>query len=84
MGALGAHRPAAHSGGARDRGRLLGGVPSRDIVRDQWHKLLWNAGFNAICAVTGATAGEALATPESERLVREAVARSSPSPPRTG
>ncbi|HEX2502785.1 MAG TPA: ketopantoate reductase family protein [Miltoncostaeaceae bacterium] len=47
--------------------------PSRDIVRDQWHKLLWNAGFNAICAVTGATAGEALATPESERLVREAM-----------
>ena len=28
---------------------------SRDLVRDQWHKLLWNAGFNAICAVTGAT-----------------------------
>ena len=46
---------------------------SDDIVRDQWHKLLWNAGFNAICAVTGATAGEALATPASERLVREAM-----------
>jgi 2-dehydropantoate 2-reductase len=46
---------------------------SRDIVHDQWHKLLWNAGFNAICAVTGATAGEALATPASERLVREAM-----------
>jgi 2-dehydropantoate 2-reductase len=46
---------------------------SRDIVRDQWHKLLWNAGFNAICAVTGATAGEALATPGSERLVRAAM-----------
>ena len=37
---------------------------SERIVHDQWHKLLWNAGFNAICAVTGATAGEALATPE--------------------
>ena len=36
---------------------------SERIVHDQWHKLLWNAGFNAICAVTGATAGEALATP---------------------
>jgi 2-dehydropantoate 2-reductase len=47
---------------------------SQDIVRDLWHKLLWNAGFNAICAVTGATAGEALATPASERLVREAMA----------
>lgn len=43
------------------------------IVHDQWHKLLWNAGFNAICAVTGATAGEALATPGSEALVREAM-----------
>ncbi|HEX2507640.1 MAG TPA: ketopantoate reductase family protein [Miltoncostaeaceae bacterium] len=48
-------------------------VLSEDIVRDQWHKLLWNAGFNAICAVTGATAGEALALPASERLVRAAM-----------
>lgn len=46
---------------------------SEDIVHDQWHKLLWNAGFNAICAVTGATAGEALATAGSEALVREAM-----------
>jgi len=48
-------------------------VLSGDIVRDQWHKLLWNAGFNAICAVTGATAGEALATPGSAALVRGAM-----------
>jgi 2-dehydropantoate 2-reductase len=48
-------------------------VLSPDIVRDQWHKLLWNAGFNAICAITGATAGEALATPASEGLVRAAM-----------
>ena len=46
---------------------------SERIVHDQWVKLLWNAGFNAICAVTGATAGEALATPGSEALVREAM-----------
>ena len=46
---------------------------SARIVHDQWFKLLWNAGFNAICAVTGATAGEALATPDSEVLVREAM-----------
>jgi 2-dehydropantoate 2-reductase len=46
---------------------------SDDIVRDQWRKLLWNAGFNAICAVTGATAGEALATPGSAALVRGAM-----------
>ena len=48
-------------------------VLSDDIVRDQWHKLLWNAGFNAICAVTGATAGEALATPASQELVLAAM-----------
>jgi 2-dehydropantoate 2-reductase len=46
---------------------------SGDIVRAQWDKLLWNVGFNALCAVTGATAGEALATPESAALVREAM-----------
>ena len=48
-------------------------VLSDDIVRDQWHKLLWNAGFNAVCAVTGATAGEALATPASQELVLAAM-----------
>jgi len=46
---------------------------SARIVHDQWFKLLWNAGFNAICAITGATAGEALGTPDSEVLVREAM-----------
>jgi 2-dehydropantoate 2-reductase len=44
-----------------------------DIVRAQWDKLLWNAGFNTLCAVTGATAGEALATAESAALVRRAM-----------
>lgn len=46
---------------------------SDDIVLDQWSKLLWNIGFNALCAVTGATAGEALATPETRALVRAAM-----------
>jgi 2-dehydropantoate 2-reductase len=46
---------------------------SADIVHDQWHKLLWNAGFNAVCAITGATAGRALATPEPRALVRAAM-----------
>lgn len=46
---------------------------SADIVHDQWHKLLWNAGFNAVCAITGATAGRALATPEPRRMVRAAM-----------
>jgi 2-dehydropantoate 2-reductase len=68
-------------GGITDRARALAAilgtswevVLSEDIVRDQWHKLLWNIGFNALCAVTGATAGEALATPETRLLVREAM-----------
>jgi 2-dehydropantoate 2-reductase len=46
---------------------------SDDITRAQWTKLLWNIGFNAVCAVTGATAGEVLATPESARLVAAAI-----------
>lgn len=49
-----------------------------DIASAQWTKLLWNVGFNTICAITGASAGEALMTPESAALVigsmREAVA----------
>ncbi len=69
------------AGGITERSReltaILGGswdvVLSEDIVRDQWHKLLWNVGFNALCAVTGATAGQALATPETRLLVREAM-----------
>ena len=69
------------AGGATPRARalerVLGGswdvALSEDIVRDQWHKLLWNVGFNALCAATGATAGEVLATPEAALLVREAM-----------
>lgn len=69
--------PAGPSDRARAAMALLGRswdvCLSDDIVRDCWHKLLWNAGFNAICAVTGATAGEALATPASAALVRAAM-----------
>lgn len=69
------------AGGLTDRARALertvGGSwdveMSEDIVRDQWRKLLWNIGFNALCAVTGATAGEALASAESRWIVREAM-----------
>jgi 2-dehydropantoate 2-reductase len=46
---------------------------SEDIVFDQWKKLLWNAGFNALCAITGATAGEALADPCGAETVRAAM-----------
>ncbi len=46
---------------------------SDDIVLDQWSKLLWNVGFNTMCAITGATAGQLLATSESAALVRKAM-----------
>jgi 2-dehydropantoate 2-reductase len=42
----------------------------RDLSRTLWTKLLWNAPFNAICALTGKTAGEVLAVPELAALVR--------------
>ncbi len=51
---------------------------SSDIAHAQWTKLLWNVGFNTICAITGASAGDVLMTHESAALVmrsmREAVA----------
>ena len=69
--------PAGDTPRARETHALLAPswdvVLAADIVHAHWHKLLWNAGFNAICAVTGATAGEALATPASEALVRGAM-----------
>lgn len=44
-----------------------------DLARVLWTKLLWNAPFNAICALTGRTAGEVLVLPELEALVRAAM-----------
>jgi 2-dehydropantoate 2-reductase len=38
-----------------------------------WTKLLWNAPFNAICALTDKTAGEVLSVPELAALVRDAM-----------
>jgi 2-dehydropantoate 2-reductase len=46
---------------------------AEDIVFDQWKKLLWNAGFNALCAITGCTAGQALAEPSGAATVRGAM-----------
>jgi 2-dehydropantoate 2-reductase len=45
-----------------------------DLKRVLWNKLLWNAPFNAVCALTRLKAGEVLAVPELEALVREAMA----------
>jgi 2-dehydropantoate 2-reductase len=44
-----------------------------DLERVLWQKLLWNAPFNAICALTRRTAGEVLALPELETLARDAM-----------
>jgi 2-dehydropantoate 2-reductase len=38
-----------------------------------WTKLLWNAPFNAVCALTRKNAGQVLAVPELEALVRDAM-----------
>ena len=43
---------------------------STDIRRDRWRKLLWNAGFNTVSAITGTLPRELLALPESRALLR--------------
>lgn len=70
-----------HPDGLTDRARAVYALVgpswdvrlSEDIVHDQWHKLLWNVGFNAVCAITGAPAGRALATPGPAAVVRGAM-----------
>jgi 2-dehydropantoate 2-reductase len=44
-----------------------------DLARVRWQKLLWNAPFNAVCALTRRRAGEVLALPALEALVRRAM-----------
>ncbi len=44
-----------------------------DLDHALWHKLLWNVGFNPLCAATGASAGTLLARPEHARVVRAAM-----------
>lgn len=44
-----------------------------DLARLLWNKLLWNAPFNAVCALTRRNAGEALAMPELHALLRAAM-----------
>jgi 2-dehydropantoate 2-reductase len=57
------------------------GLPVRisdDIQHDRWRKLLWNAGFNTVSAVTGRDPDVLLRVPESRTLLlnimREVVA----------
>jgi 2-dehydropantoate 2-reductase len=44
-----------------------------DLAKILWTKLLWNAPFNAVCALTNLKAGEVLQVPELAALVREAM-----------
>lgn len=49
------------------------GLPVRisdDIQADRWRKLIWNASFNPVSAMTQKTPGELLADPESRPLLR--------------
>ena len=51
---------------------------SDDIQRERWRKLIWNAGFNTVSAITGRTPRDLLASSESRQLLvslmREVVA----------
>lgn len=42
---------------------------SPDIQRERWRKLMWNAGFNTVSAVTLRTPAELLALPETRALL---------------
>lgn len=44
---------------------------SEDIQRERWRKLVWNASFNSVSAVTMRAPGELLAVPESRALLME-------------
>jgi 2-dehydropantoate 2-reductase len=42
---------------------------SDDVQRERWRKLVWNAGFNTVSAVTGRSPGELLVIPETRALI---------------
>ena len=44
---------------------------SADIQRERWRKLIWNASFNSVSAITLRTPGELLALPETRALLLE-------------
>ncbi|OGV97180.1 MAG: hypothetical protein A3I04_05990 [Nitrospinae bacterium RIFCSPLOWO2_02_FULL_39_110] len=52
------------------------GIPvklSEDIKKDIWAKMVWNAGLNAITALTGSMVSNILSIPESRRIVEMAM-----------
>ncbi|MBI3583905.1 MAG: 2-dehydropantoate 2-reductase [Nitrospinae bacterium] len=46
---------------------------SENIQKDIWAKMVWNAGFNAITALTGSLASDVLSIPESRKIVEMAM-----------
>ena len=42
---------------------------SNDIQRERWHKLMWNAAFNSVSAITGRVPAELVSQPETRALV---------------
>ena len=44
---------------------------SNDIQRERWHKLMWNAAFNSVSAVTGRVPADLVAHPDTRALVIE-------------
>ncbi len=46
---------------------------SADINKDIWSKMLWNVGFNAITAVTGALVSEILANQGTRQIVEQSM-----------
>lgn len=47
---------------------------SRDIQRERWHKLMWNAAFNSTSAVTGREPAHLLAHADTRALIRNIMA----------
>ena len=44
---------------------------SRDIQRERWHKLMWNAAFNSVSAVSGRDPAHLLALADTRALIRQ-------------
>ncbi len=44
---------------------------SENIVKAQWRKLLWNAAFNPVSVLTGATLGQMLECPDARSLLQQ-------------
>jgi 2-dehydropantoate 2-reductase len=42
---------------------------SNDIHRERWHKLMWNAAFNSVSAITGRVPADLLAEPGARSLI---------------